>query len=102
MGWALPLVAFAAMFCQDVICVVMVRAETSGRAHLAAAGDTLQDACGLASLGALGGAAISGSGVTLSLSALAVVAGRLAGDYCGTYTGVRLGVWIDRRRGERP
>ena len=99
MGWALPLLAFAAMFCQDVICVVMVRAETSGRAHLAAAGDLLQDACGLASLGALGDSAIAGGGLALSASALAVVAGRLAGDYFGTYTGVRLGVLIDKRRG---
>ena len=97
MAW-LPLLAFGAMFCQDVICVVMVRAETSGRACLAATGDTLQDACGLASLGALGGAAIDGGGLALTASALAVVAGRLAGDWLGTWTGVRLGVLIDSRR----
>ena len=95
MTWLLVPLAFAAMFCQDVTCVVMVRAETSGRAQRAAAGDVLQDVLGLASLGAVGGSLLIGGDVALSA---AVVAARLAGDYLGTYTGVRLGVWLDTRR----
>lgn len=98
MSWLLVPLAFAAMFCQDVICVVMVRAETSGRAHRAAAGDLLQDACGLASLAAVGGSLLIGNDMPLSA---AVIAARLAGDYAGTYTGVRLGVWMDNKRRAR-
>lgn len=98
MTWLLVPLAFLAMAAQDVVCVVMVRAETSGRAHLAAAGDVLQDACGLASLGAIGGSLLIGGDPSLSA---AVIAARLAGDYIGTYTGVRLGVWLDERRGSR-
>ena len=98
MSWLLPLVAFAAMAVQDVIAVLMVRAETSGRAHRAACCDVLQDVCGLASLGAVGGSALDGGHLVLSVTALAVVAGRLAGDYAGTCTGVKLGVLLDRRR----
>jgi hypothetical protein len=96
--WLLVPLAFAAMSCQDIVCVVMVRAETSGRAHLAAAGDVLQDACGLASLAAVGSSLLVGSDLVLSA---AVIGARLAGDYAGTYSGVRLGVWIDSRRGRR-
>lgn len=92
--WLVPL-AFAAMACQDIVCVVMVRAETSGRAHLAAAGDVLQDACGLASLAAVGGSLLVGNDLLLSA---AVIAARLLGDYGGTFTGVCLGVWLDERR----
>lgn len=91
--WLVPL-AFGAMAVQDVICVLMVRAETSGRAHRAAACDMLQDACGLASLGAVGSSLLIGSDLALSA---AVVAARLAGDYAGTWAGVRLGVWLDKR-----
>ena len=94
MSWLLVPLAFAAMFAQDVLCVVMVRAEGSGRAHRAAACDTLQDACGLASLGAVGSSLFIGNDLALSA---AVTAARLAGDYAGTYTGVRLGVWLDGR-----
>ena len=94
MAWLLVPLAFAAMAVQDIICVVMVRAETSGRAHLAAAGDVLQDACGLASLGAVGSSLLVGADPLLSA---AVIGARLLGDYAGTYTGVRLGVWLDSR-----
>jgi hypothetical protein len=94
MTWLLVPLAFAAMALQDVLCVVMVRAEGTGRAHRAAVCDTLQDACGLASLGAVGGSLLIGGDVLLSG---AVVAARLAGDYAGTYSGVRLGVWLDGR-----
>lgn len=95
MGWLLVPLAFAAMFCQDVIGVVMVRAETSGRAHRAAACDTLGDACGLTSLGAVGGSLLAWGDPLLSGT---VLAARLAGDYAGTWLGVRLGVWLDRGR----
>lgn len=80
MGWLLVPLAFAAMALQDIVCVVMVRAETSGRAHLAAAGDTLQDALGLASLAAVGGSLLISSDVPLSAC---VIGARLAGDYAG-------------------
>jgi hypothetical protein len=94
--WLLVPLAFAAMALQDVVCVLMVRAETSGRAHRAAACDVLQDACGLASLGAVGGSLLIGGDLPLSA---AVVAARLAGDYAGTWAGVRFGVWLDGRAG---
>lgn len=79
MSWLLVPLAFCAMACQDIVCVLMVRAETSGRAHRAALCDVLQDALGLSA---------------------AVIAARLAGDYAGTWSGVRLGVWLDSRRSE--
>jgi hypothetical protein len=93
-AWLLVPLAFLAMAAQDILCVVMVRAEGTGRAHRAAACDTLQDACGLASLGAVGGSLFVGGDLLLSG---AVVAARLAGDYAGTYAGVRAGVWLDGR-----
>ena len=99
MEWLLVPLAFLAMAVQDIVCVVMVRAETSGRAHLAAAGDVLQDACGLASLGAIGSSLLVGSDLVLSA---AVIGARLAGDYAGTYSGVRFGVWLDGRRDRKP
>ena len=99
MTWWMPLATFAAMACQDVIAVIMVRAENSGRAHRAAAGDVLQDACGLVSLAVLGGSALDGGTLALPASAIAAVGGRLAGDYAGTYCGVRLGVRLDGRGG---
>ncbi|MGH3743721.1 MAG: hypothetical protein ACRDTP_02545 [Mycobacteriales bacterium] len=94
MSWLLVPLAFAAMFAQDVLCVVMVRAEGTGRAHRAAACDLLQDACGLASLGAVGGSLLVSGDLALSA---AVIAARLAGDYAGTFAGVRAGVWLDGR-----
>jgi hypothetical protein len=97
-SWLLVQLAFAAMFCQDVLCVLLVRAEAQGRAHAAARWDTLQDACGLASLGAVGSSLLIGTDLQLSA---AVVAARLAGDYVGTYTGVKFGVWLDEQRGHR-
>lgn len=94
--WLVPL-AFAAMFAQDVVCVVMVRAEAQGHPHLAAACDMAQDALGLSSLAAIGSAVVSADAAL----SCAVIAARLAGDYAGTYTGVRLGVLIDERRAAR-
>ena len=96
MSWLLVPLAFATMFAQDVLCVLMVRAESSGRPHRAAVCDVLQDACALASLGAVGSSVLTGSGLLLSG---AVVAARLAGDYAGTYSGVRLGVRLDSEAG---
>jgi hypothetical protein len=97
-GWWLVLAAFAAMAVQDVVCVLMVRAETSGRPHRAAACDMLQDALGLSSLAAIGTAVVTSD----ALLSAAVIAARLAGDYAGTYTGVRFGVWLDKRRKGAP
>ena len=94
MNWFLVPLAFLAMAAQDIVAVVMVRAETSGRAGLAAAGDVLQDACGLASLAAVGGSLLIGGDLGLSA---AVIAARLAGDCAGTYAGVRFGVRLDGR-----
>ena len=92
MKWLLVPLAFIAMAAQDVLCVLLVRAEAQGRAHAAARWDTLQDACGLASLAAVGSSLLLGTDIPLSG---AVVAARLAGDYAGTYCGVRLSVWIE-------
>lgn len=98
MSWLwLPLLAFGAMFPQDVLGSIMVRAEAQGRAHLAAACDTLQDACGLMSLGALGGSVLTGGTLALTATSAAVIAARLLADYSGTFTGVRLGQRLDRR-----
>ena len=93
-GWWLPVVAFAAMFAQDIVAVVMVQAEGDERAKLAGACDVLQDACQLASLAAIGDGIAAGN---LALT-VAAVAARLAADYCGTWTGVRVGARIRRRR----
>jgi hypothetical protein len=93
-SWLLVPLAFAAMFAQDVACVLMVRAEASGRAHRAAALDTAQDALGLSSLGAVGSSVLVGHDLALSA---AVIAARLAGDYAGTWAGVKLGVRLDGR-----
>lgn len=97
-GWWLPLLAFAAMYPQDVLGSIMMRAEAQGRAHLAAACDTLMDACGLTSLGVLGGSALDGGHLVFTATAAAAVAGRLCADYSGTWSGVKLGVWLDARR----
>ena len=60
MNWLLVPLAFAAMTLQDIVCVVMVRAETSGRAGLAAAvlnsSQQIGGALGLAIFSAVGAA----------------------------------------------
>lgn len=100
MGWLLPLVAFAAMVAQDMLGTRLVQAEAAYRPHLAAAMDTAQDACWIASYGALGTALFNGHDLPLTA---AVIACRLAADYSGTYSGVRLGAWLDReKRARRP
>ena len=96
MGWWMPFACFAAMYCQDILGSVLVQAEASGRAHLAAACDAAGDVCGLASLGLIGGAVLSGNNLLLSA---VVIAARLGADYAGTYTGVRLGGRLLRGRG---
>jgi hypothetical protein len=93
-GWWLPAVAFAAMYVQDIVAVVMVQAEGDERAKLAGMGDVLQDACGLASLAAIGDGVVGGH---LWLT-VATVAARLAADFCGTWTGVRVGARIRKGR----
>jgi len=94
-GWWMPAAAFASMFAQDIVATVMVQSEAAGRAHLAAACDTLQDACGLASLLLIGDAVLVGHQVLLSVL---VTGARLAADYSGTYTGVKIGQRIMRRK----
>jgi len=97
MGWwmlLLPLASFAAMFCQDVLCVVMVRAEASGNGHRAGLCDVAQDACIIAQLATVGDALFFSHDVVLSA---AVVGARLAADYLGTQSGVWLGKRLDGR-----
>lgn len=99
MSWLLlPLLAFAAMAPQDVLSVLLVRAETAGRAHRAALCDVLADVCGLTSLGSVAGSVLTGGALELTAASAAVLAGRFAGDYLGTWSGVKLGVWLDSRR----
>jgi hypothetical protein len=93
-GWWLPLVAFAAMFAQDLVATVMVQAEAGYRPHLAASVDVVNDACGLASLAAIGGGIAVGSVILTAVT----VAARLAADYAGTYTGVRVGQRLMARK----
>lgn len=92
-GWWMPLAVFAAMYCQDIVATVMVQAEARGRAYLAAACDVLADACGLASLGLIGGSVLYGHDLALSA---AVIGARLAADYAGTFTGVQVGTRLLR------
>lgn len=93
-GWWLVPVAFISMFLQDILSTVLVQAEADERAHLAAACDTLQDVCALASLGAVGGSVLVGGDWLLSAC---VIAARLGADYSGSYTGVKVGGGIRRR-----
>lgn len=96
MGWWLVPVSFAAMFAQDVLGVIMVRAETAGRGHRAGLCDVAQDACVIVQLATFGDALFVAHDVPLSA---AVIAARLAADYLGTRSGVRLGKWLDRKGG---
>lgn len=93
-GWWLPVAAFFAMVAQDMLGTRLMQAEAGYRPHLAAAMDTLQDACWIASYGALGTALFAGRDLPLTV---AVVGCRLAADYSGTYAGTRLGKWLDGR-----
>jgi hypothetical protein len=86
-GWWLPVVAFAAMFCQDILGVVMVQSEAGNRARLAAAMDTAGDACTIASLWAVGDTLFVGGDWPLTV---ATVAARLLADWLGTYAGVKI------------
>lgn len=98
MSWLLlALLAFASMFCQDVLGSIMMQAESQFRPHLAASMDTAQDACAITSLLVLGHAALTGGTGTLSATSCAVIAGRLCADYSGTYWGTRLGDRIMHR-----
>jgi len=91
----LAVAAFASMYLQDVLGVILVRAESSGHAHRAASMDTAQDVCWLASFWAMGDSLFAGHPLPV---VAAIIAARLAADYSGTYSGVRLGQWIDRNR----
>lgn len=95
MGWLwLPLASFAAMAVQDVLCVIMVRAEAAGNGHRAGLCDVLQDACAMTQLATFGDAVFVAHDLPLSV---AVIAARLAADYLGTRAGVWLGKRLDRR-----
>jgi hypothetical protein len=93
----LPLIAFASMFAQDVFAVWLVRAESAGRAHASARWDVLQDAARLAGLSANTDAILLSHNTLL---AAVTVLATFTADYSGSYTGVRLGVWLDQRRGK--
>lgn len=96
MEWLwLPLASFCAMAVQDVLCVVMVRAEASGDGHRAGLCDVAQDTCAIVQLATVGGALFVAHDVPLSA---VVIGSRLAADYLGTRAGVRLGKWLDRRQ----
>lgn len=97
MSWLLVPLAFAAMFCQDILSVWLVRAESQGRAHAAGCWDAAQDACKMAWLYA-GGDAIFVSHDRLL--AAAVIAVTLLADYHGSRTGVVLGKRLDARRAQ--
>jgi hypothetical protein len=91
----LPLIAFASMFCQDVLAVWLVRAESTGRAHAAARWDVLGDAARLAGL------SVNTDAILLShnlLLTVLTVAATFCADYWGSWTGVKLGVHLDSRR----
>jgi len=90
----LAVAAYVSMFAQDVLGTIMVRAESAGHAHRAASMDTAQDVCWLASFYAIGDSLFTGHPLPV---VVAIIAARLCADYSGTYTGVRLGKWIDRR-----
>lgn len=95
MSWLwLPLASFAAMFCQDVLCVVMVRAEAAGLGHRAGLCDMAQDLCAIVQLGTVGDALFVSHDVPLSA---AIIGARLVADYLGTRSGVWLGKRLDRR-----
>lgn len=94
MSWLLVPLAFAAMFCQDILSVWLVRAESQGRAHAAGRWDAAQDACRMAWLYAGGDALFVSRDIPL---AAAVIAATLAADYWGSYTGVRLGRRLEEK-----
>ena len=95
--WLLVPLAFAAMFSQDVLSVWLVRAEAQGRAHAAARWDTAGDACRIAGMYAGMDALLLSTDLPLKA---AVIAATLCADYLGTLTGVRLGAYLEKRRGD--
>lgn len=98
MSWWLPLVSFAAMYCQDILSVLMVRAEAQGRAHAAGCWDVTQDACRIAATMIIGDTLLIGHDIPLSA---AVIAATLAADYAGTRTGVWLSERLESGEGRR-
>jgi hypothetical protein len=75
------------MFCQDVLATIMVVAESRGRAHLAASMDTLGWLAQITTVTVSVNALLSGSVAAKAAVVLAVS----AGNYAGTYSGVKLG-----------
>jgi hypothetical protein len=97
-GWWLPLVAFAAMFTEDILGAVLVQSEAGNRARLAAWMDTAGDACAIASLWAVGDTLFAGGDLPLTV---VTVAARLVADWTGTYYGVKIGERIAVRLSRR-
>lgn len=87
MAWWLPLAAGLAMYVQDVLATVMVVAEARGRAHLAASMDSLGWLAQITTTTVSVDALLSGSLAAKAAVVLAVS----AGNYAGTYSGVKLG-----------
>ena len=87
MDWWLPAAAALAMYVQDVLATVMVVAESRGRAHLAASMDTIGWLAQITTVTVSVNALLTGS---LSEKAFVVLAVS-AGNYAGTYSGVKLG-----------
>jgi hypothetical protein len=94
-SWLLVPLAFAAMFMQDVLSVLLVRAEAQGRANAAANWDMLADGCRIAGQFAGMDALLLSSDLPLKV---AVVAAMLLADQCGTRAGMRLSRRLEKRR----
>lgn len=90
-----PLLAFVAMFFQDLLSVWLVRAEASGRARAAGFWDLAQDVFNITGR-------VTGFGVVLLshniLLSVLTIGATLVADYLGTSTGVRVSVHLDNKR----
>lgn len=87
MSWQTALLAGVCMFGQDVLATVMVVAESRGRAHLAASMDTAGWLAQITTTTVSVDALLTGSPAAKAAVVLAVS----AGNYAGTYSGVKLG-----------
>lgn len=87
MSWWIPLAAALAMYVQDVLATVMVVAEARNRAHLAASMDTAGWLAQITTTTVSVDALLTGSLAAKAAVVLAVS----AGNYAGTYSGVKLG-----------
>lgn len=97
MSWWLPLAAALAMYVQDVLATVMVVAESRGRAHVAASMDTIGWLAQITTTTVSVDALLTGT----ATAKIAVVAAVSAGNYAGTWSGVKLGHRLMPDRGPR-